>query len=162
MGAVKRKKAPVSEAVVSDPASQWLEPELTEVCVRMKVCAELLAAKLANMPPDAPLPQALMRVMLWFETVGKQLGNLHEAWKAAAILHRDLGGAFEHGTVAISFPVTSKRNPAWKVEAVSQHKLLLAAQGAPIDESVEKAYVEAVLSTAPVSTSESVKLTLSA
>lgn len=95
-------------------------------------------------------PQEALEAALILARLQKTVAAAYKKFEEQAKRHREAGGGFTDGRVAISFPETSSRRPKWKEEAVA----LAVAAG-----KSEKAYIKEVEQRTTPSTLVKVKLT---
>jgi len=156
MGTVKRKKkatkkkAAKKKAVKRKPVkaevSDWFD--IVEETIR-----EIGAVK------GGEVTQDLLRIALRLTVVEKKAKTLMKAMKAALKLHKESKGTFEHGQIAISFPVTHKRSPQWKSEAITLAEKIAELEGEAFDAA---SFTDSIIETYDLKPSEGVDLTESA
>jgi hypothetical protein len=73
------------------------------------------------------MPQFVLVEAMAFQRIGKIVGDTDKTFKDQMRLHRDKGGQFEHGSVAIDFPDNGTRAPQWKEEAAKLAETIVAS-----------------------------------
>lgn len=101
-------------------------------------------------------PQDLMEGELLIDRIKDLCKDGDKAFTKSALKHHKSKGQFEHGRIAFNVKVTTRRNASWKDEAIANARKLAEMRGEDFD---EEEYVNSVMESAKVSTSEKPTLT---
>lgn len=113
---------------------------------------------LVSLKGEATVPQTVLLCGTEIESSLSLLGDARKDFTTAMKQHKDRGGEFEPGKVAISVSVSERSNPKWKDAAITAAKRVAELEGHKWDEAE---YVKEVQRDAAMSEATTVKLTVS-
>jgi hypothetical protein len=147
MAAIKRK--PGAKSVLMETETMRSTADALEESIGA------FSEKLDTLTPGATCDQSIMEVALMFHRIQEAAKKSYELFSEAAKVHKEKGGKFSLGRIAITFPERTERRPKWKEEAVKVAGELATVRGEGFSEEV---FVQEVQAQYPATTSVSVKL----
>lgn len=131
----KKKSEPSVKTLVSAAVAQ-IAIAATETKAAFEVLSRVLVEikAAAKAKKAGTVSQATLFCGARLYEIEKLAKSQREEYRMVMAEHKDAGGEFEAGKIAITIDVSEKTNPKWKEAAIAAAKRLAEVEGVPFDE----------------------------